>query len=134
MKMTMRLVLAVAMAAATSGAAMAAEMAVPCSPKADVSSAQSVRTAEQRETWRYPHAAVRQRAEGTVLLKVQLDTQGAATSVKLATSSGFSVLDRAALKAAKEARFCKLAAPGDAMTGLAEVSVHYSLNVAVARL
>ena len=111
--------------------ANAVEMAVPC-VGADGVRAASDATSKGPDRWRYPFEARRQRAEGTVVLHVELDTAGVAKSVKLAASSGSSVLDRAALKAAKSERFCKLQAPSEAMSGLANVSVSFSLNVPVA--
>ncbi|MDZ4811373.1 MAG: energy transducer TonB [Pseudomonadota bacterium] len=113
----------------------AAKMVVPCSgDEGSRVASTSANPADGQDRWRYPREAMRHRAQGTVMLRVQLDADGAATQVKLAQSSGSSVLDRAALKAAKSARFCKLKAPTESMSGLAHVSVSYTLNVAVARL
>jgi periplasmic protein TonB len=110
----------------------ATEFSVPCD--ANAATAATTSTSKSHERWRYPYEARKQRAEGTVLLRVELDSAGKANSVKVAASSGFSTLDRAALKAAKNERFCRLDAPTEVISGLADVSVTYSLNVAVARL
>jgi protein TonB len=115
-----------------STAAAATEFAVPCD--ADAATSATTSTGKSHERWRYPYDARKQRAEGTVVLQVELDATGKADSVKLAASSGSSTLDRAALKAAKSERFCRLDAPTQVISGLADVSVTYSLNVAVARL
>lgn len=113
----------------------AAEMVVPCSgDEGSLAASTSAIPADGENRWRYPREAMRHRAQGKVMLRVQLDADGAATQVKLAQSSGSSVLDRAALKAAKSARFCKFKSPNESMSGLAHVSVSYTLNVAVARL
>jgi len=120
------------MALAGSATLQAAELAVPCHEQAAVQSTASDQN--DRDPWRYPHEAKRQRAEGTVRLQVQLDTAGTATQVKLAQSSGSTLLDRAALKAARGERFCRLAEPAQPMTGQAEVAVNYSLSIGVARL
>lgn len=109
----------------------AAELAVPCQETASAS-LNADDAAQNR--WRYPFEAKRQRAQGTVKMQVHLDQTGAATTVKLAHSSGSSALDRAALKAARTARFCQFASPAQAMSGIAEVSVSYSLNAVVAKL
>lgn len=50
---------------------------------------------------RYPDIARRNRWEGTVLLKLSIDTQGRVTHVEVATSSGFSVLDAEAVAAVR---------------------------------
>lgn len=127
-RLTQQLGLGALVLAAFATSVSATELAVPCSD------ASVQRAADSQQNWRYPFEARKQRAEGTVRLQVQLATDGSATQVKLAASSGSSILDRAALKAARNARFCKLKSPDETMSGLAEVSVHYALNVAVAKL
>jgi TonB family protein len=112
--------------------AAATGFAVPCD--GDMAASITTPAGKSLERWRYPYDARKQRAEGTVLLRVELDSAGKANSVKVAASSGFSTLDRAALKAAKSERFCKLDAPTEVISGLADVAVTYSLNVAMARL
>lgn len=48
----------------------------------------------------YPHDAVTQGLEGEVRLILQFDEQGRIRSVSIAASSGFAILDQAAVKAA----------------------------------
>ncbi len=124
--------LGLVMALVGSAAINAAELAVPCHEQ--VAQQSTANDSNDHNPWRYPHEAKRQRAEGTVRLQVQLDKSGTATQVKLAGSSGSSLLDRAALKAARGERFCRLAEPALPMTGQAEVAVNYSLSIGVARL
>ena len=127
--------LGLVMALVGSAAINAAELAVPCHEQdAQQSTANDSNDSNDHNPWRYPHEAKRQRAEGTVRLQVQLDKSGTATQVKLADSSASSLLDRAALKAARGERFCRLAEPAQPMTGQAEVAVNYSLSIGVARL
>jgi len=57
---------------------------------------------------RYPALARRRRYTGTVILKVLVDAKGRASKVKVASSSGYSLLDEAALKAVRRWQF----APG----------------------
>ena len=51
---------------------------------------------------RYPRAARRRGAQGTVVLSVYVDAQGRAANVWVFESSGFRVLDNAALEAVKK--------------------------------
>jgi len=49
----------------------------------------------------YPPAAVAQRLEGTVLLRLWIDATGQVQRVELASSSGHPLLDAAAVKAVR---------------------------------
>ena len=51
---------------------------------------------------RYPAAAERNRYQGTVVIEFTVDAAGTVTSVKVQKTSGFSVLDDAAMKVIKE--------------------------------
>ena len=53
----------------------------------------------------YPARALRQRAEGTVLLEVQVLSSGQSGEIKLQSSSGSTLLDEAAINAVKTWRF-----------------------------
>ncbi len=53
----------------------------------------------------YPIGARRRGEEGTVILDVNVDADGRAERVTLVSSSGFPELDRAAVRAAEQARF-----------------------------
>lgn len=118
-----------------SAAASATEYAVPCDAGHAAESGSAAASASKaQDRWRYPYEARKHRGEGTVVLRVDLDAAGATRQATVARSSGSSVLDRAALKAAKSERFCRLDAPTEAISGLAEVAVTYSLSAAVARL
>jgi TonB family protein len=118
-----------------SAGAAAKEFAVPCDAGyATESGSAAVSTGKAQDRWRYPYEARKHRDEGTVVLQVELDAAGATRQVAVARSSGSSALDRAALKAAKSERFCRLDAPTEAISGLADVAVTYSLSAAVARL
>lgn len=54
---------------------------------------------------RYPTLAKRRGQEGLVMLEIWIDEQGEQTSLSVQQSSGFSLLDEAALKAASQWRF-----------------------------
>jgi len=53
----------------------------------------------------YPASAQRAGYEGTVLLEITVDTNGRAIDVRVTRSSGFDVLDAAAIQAVKQWRF-----------------------------
>lgn len=53
----------------------------------------------------YPPLARSRRQEGLVLLRVSVTAEGRASRVELETSSGFSILDEAALEAVREWQF-----------------------------
>ena len=50
----------------------------------------------------YPAFAMRNRQQGTVVLEFTVDASGAVTSVKVQKTSGFNLLDEAAMKVVKE--------------------------------
>jgi TonB family protein len=50
----------------------------------------------------YPSAALRNRYQGTVIIEFTIDTQGQVTSAKVQKTSGFSVLDEAALAVVRD--------------------------------
>jgi protein TonB len=54
---------------------------------------------------RYPRSAKRRGHQGTVLLSVHVSTTGRVDDLKVKTSSGFTVLDKAALEAVRTWRF-----------------------------
>lgn len=53
----------------------------------------------------YPIGARKRNEEGIVTLRVQVDARGRARLVEIVKSSGYSALDRAAVKAAQAARY-----------------------------
>ena len=53
----------------------------------------------------YPQLAKRMRQEGLVILRVEMDQKGIPVQVEIAQSSGYPLLDQAALKAVKRWRF-----------------------------
>ena len=76
----------------------------------------------------YPPAAVRGRLEGKVLLEAQIDSSGKAVSVKVFSSSGHTLLDRAALKSVRQARFLPAVYLGKNVSDILTISVDFSLK------
>ncbi len=80
----------------------------------------------------YPAIAIRQQMQGSSTLEVCVDARGRASSATLASSSGHQVLDNAALKWVRNARFTpgKLDGVAQSMCGH---TVVYEWNLADAR-
>lgn len=76
----------------------------------------------------YPETARRSGWEGKVIVRVEVSAEGVPTSVTLAKSSGYGVLDQAALRSVKGWRFQPRTIGGVAMEGVVEVPVSFSLN------
>lgn len=76
---------------------------------------------------RSPLAARRQRQEGLVVLTVNVTAQGRAGLVEIRQSSGFTVLDNAALQAVRLWEFEPARIDSLAVTSVVEVPVHFKL-------
>jgi periplasmic protein TonB len=71
-----------------------------------VDSAQSeIRRFRRDQPQKYPVQAVRERMEGKVILKVLVGLEGEPEEISLKKSSGYELLDRAAITAAKSWTF-----------------------------
>jgi protein TonB len=76
----------------------------------------------------YPIASRRRREEGVVLLNVAVDVSGTPTAISLNRSSGYPLLDRAALDAVRRWTFEPARSGGVAMLSLVVVPVRFSLE------
>lgn len=76
----------------------------------------------------YPMMAERRREQGRVLLHVDVSADGQARAVKIAVSSGFSILDRAAMEAVQQWRFVPASRGGVPVAAVAEVPVQFTLS------
>jgi protein TonB len=65
----------------------------------------------------YPRQARRRGWQGVVDLRLRLDGEGRVTAVEVARESGFSVLDDAAVAAARRSRFRLRGSQGEAVWG-----------------
>jgi protein TonB len=77
----------------------------------------------------YPLAAKRRGMEGVVELMVLVDEKGAPVTVDVKHSSGFTVLDREALKAVAQWRFEPAHRGGVAVAGEVVVPVRFQLEM-----
>jgi protein TonB len=76
----------------------------------------------------YPDLARRNGWEGRVMIRVEVSAEGRPISTAIAKSSGFGVLDQAALRAVKSWRFQPRTVAGIPSAGSIEVPVNFSLN------
>ncbi len=76
----------------------------------------------------YPRMAQRRRLQGTVLLMLIINTRGAVDRVSIDHSSGYSMLDKAATKAALGWRFMPAKKAGRRIVARALIPVRFSLQ------
>jgi protein TonB len=76
----------------------------------------------------YPETARRAGWEGRVTVRVEVSADGLPMSVALQKSSGYGVLDQAALRAVKSWRFQPRTMGGVAMAGTVDVPVNFTLS------
>ncbi|WP_162473671.1 energy transducer TonB [Serratia microhaemolytica] len=76
----------------------------------------------------YPVAAKRLRQQGTVIVEIWLDENGIQLNSAIARSSGFSLLDSAALAAVQRWQFKEQRANGQPIAAQLKVPVRFSLN------
>ncbi|MDR6962437.1 energy transducer TonB [Shewanella putrefaciens] len=76
----------------------------------------------------YPKMAKRLRQQGVALLKVKVSEQGECLQVALVSSSGFDLLDRAAMDYAKSWLFESAHKNGEKVSAWVEIPVHFSIR------
>lgn len=76
----------------------------------------------------YPAVARRMGQEGSVLLRVRVDALGRAEAVEVARTSGYSVLDAAAMNAVRGWRFVPAQAEGRAIAAWVTFTVTFKLT------
>lgn len=76
----------------------------------------------------YPESAIERGLEGTVLLRVSVNSAGKATGVQIYQSSGTSALDDAALRTVRHWSFVPAKRGNEAVSGEVIVPVDFSLN------
>ena len=77
---------------------------------------------------KYPRLARRRSFQGMVLIEALIDISGRVTTLKLISSSGHSVLDRAALQAVRRWRFTPGKVAGQKREMWVKVPVRFQLN------
>ena len=82
----------------------------------------------QNEAPLYPRIAKQRGWEGEVLLKVHVDTQGRPIKVLIKTSSGYRVLDKAAVNAVKQWKFLPAHVGGVPIPSWVQIPVKFVLE------
>ena len=77
---------------------------------------------------RYPRMARRQGQEGRVVVRVRVSAEGRAANVTVRRSSGYPLLDSAAVEAIETWRFIPASFGGIAVSGLVDVPVSFKLT------
>ena len=77
---------------------------------------------------RYPHLARRRGQEGRVVLRVEVDADGAAAAVRIRRSSGHRLLDAAAIEAVRGWRFLPAKRAGTSVAGVLDVPVSFKIT------
>lgn len=76
----------------------------------------------------YPKGSRQRGEQGDVLLEIRVDERGAVADVRIVTSSGFSELDAAAVKAARAARFTPARSGGAPVASSARITLAFKLK------
>ena len=99
----------------------------PPAPPVDIAPTENISYRRLRPP-KYPPQAVRQRMEGKVLLKVLVGLDGKPEEITVEKSSGYRVLDQAAIAAVKTWVFNAGQKNGAASRGYALVPIEFNLN------
>ena len=76
----------------------------------------------------YPLLAKKRGYQGTVLLEVLVTTEGKADSIRLSRSSGYSILDRAAIKGVREWLFYPAKRGDEVFEMWVKIPIRFTLN------
>lgn len=76
----------------------------------------------------YPRESRQRGEQGNVTLEIDVNAQGTVDDVRVAQSSGFPLLDEAAVKAARGARFSPAKSGGKAIASSARLSLNFKLK------
>lgn len=76
----------------------------------------------------YPGLAKRRGWEGVVLLRVKVTAEGGVASIDIHKSSGYTILDKSALRAVTSWRFIPASRDGNRTVSFVIIPVHYTLQ------
>jgi periplasmic protein TonB len=106
-------------AEAAAGRAAAADPLIPPRPVAGM---------ETNRAPAYPEIALRRHEVGRVMLRVSVSAHGQPLEVDVAETSGFPILDSAALSAVRQWRFVPAMQAGTPVAAIAEVPVRFQID------
>lgn len=76
----------------------------------------------------YPKGARQRGEQGDVVLEIRVNAEGTVDDVKVATSSGFTELDEAAVKAARSAKFSPARSGRESVASTARLKLQFKLR------
>ncbi len=79
----------------------------------------------------YPKESRQKGEEGNVVVEIRVNTKGVVESARVVTSSGFSRLDDAALRAARAARFTPAQCDGNPVSSTARLTLTFKLTSSI---
>jgi protein TonB len=82
----------------------------------------------RRATLSYPAAAKRQKQQGVVKIRVRIDASGDLLTAEITTSSGFPLLDEAALRCARTSRYRAATRNGKPVAAWSDASFRFDLD------
>lgn len=77
---------------------------------------------------KYPRASRERGEEGAARLRLEIDAQGIVVKAEVVVSTGFRLLDEAAVNAVKAAKFIPAKLRGEAVTSTAEIKLDFKLD------
>ena len=76
----------------------------------------------------YPPYAVKRGIEGTVLIEASIDPQGRVSKAEIVVSSKYEILDKAAIRCVRKARFAPASYMGNSAPDTLRIAVNFNLN------
>jgi len=76
----------------------------------------------------YPAYAVKRGIEGTVLVEASIDSSGRVSKTKIIISSNYDVLDKAAIRCVRRARFAPASYMGNSVSDTLRIAVNFYLK------
>ena len=76
----------------------------------------------------YPMQAVKRGIEGTVLIDANIDSIGRVSKTEIVVSSNYDILDKAAIKSVKKARFAPASYMGSPTPDTLRIAINFSLK------
>lgn len=105
-----------------------ATLAPPALPAAPILPPQPISGLASNRKPNYPVAAKERGQQGRVVLRVEVSAAGKPLSVTVLSTSGYSLLDKAALAAVEQWQFRPATQAGSAVAGAADVPVQFRLD------
>lgn len=76
----------------------------------------------------YPELANKRKKQGVIMLKLGINARGLVENIEILSSTGFKLLDEAAIKAVKAAKFIPAQIDGEAVFSTSEIKFEFKLR------